>query len=158
MLPETSPAPAADERTAPARVPAAPSRRSGFTLLELLVVLVILGLLAAFVGPRLFGNISKSQVKVARAQIAAIETALENFRIDVGRFPSTEEGLRALDESPGDDPKWAGPYLRKTLPPDPWGNPYVYRSPGTRGDFDLYSLGRDGRPGGTGEDADLFNH
>lgn len=130
----------------------------GFTLMELLVVLVILGLLAAFVGPRLFGNISKSEVKVARAQISAIETALETFRIDVGRFPSGEEGLAALMAAPGNDPRWAGPYLRKALPLDPWGNPYHYRMPGTAGDFDVFSYGRDGRPGGTGEDADLFNH
>ncbi|MEI7447582.1 MAG: type II secretion system major pseudopilin GspG [Burkholderiales bacterium] len=129
----------------------------GFTLLELLVVLVILGLLASLVGPRLFGNVSKSEVKVARAQIAALETAIENFRLDVGRYPSTEEGLAALQKAPADDPRWAGPYLKKTVPNDPWGQPYQYRFPGERGDFDIVSLGRDGRPGGSGDDGDLSN-
>jgi general secretion pathway protein G len=133
-------------------------RSSGFTLLELLVVLVILGLLAGLVAPRMFANVSKSEVKVARAQIAALESALENYRLDVGRFPSSEQGLGALERSPGNDPRWAGPYLKKAVPADPWGNPYQYKQPGERGDFDLFSLGRDGKPGGTGEDADLFNN
>lgn len=136
---------------------ASSSRRvhAGFTLLELLVVLVILGLLASLVAPRLLGNVSKSEVKVARAQISALETALESYRLDVGRYPTTEQGLAALEKVPGEEPKWAGPYLKKSLPRDPWGNPYVYRSPGERTDFDLLSLGRDGRPGGTAEDADI---
>jgi general secretion pathway protein G len=106
----------------------------------------------------MFGNVSKSEVKVARAQIVAFETALENFRLDVGRYPSTEEGLAALLRSPsGADARWAGPYLKKAVPADPWGNPYQYRFPGERADFDLVSLGRDGRPGGSGDDADLAN-
>lgn len=134
------------------------SRAAGFTLLELLVVLAILGLLASLVAPRMFGNVSKSEVKVARAQIAAFETAIENFRLDVGRYPSTEEGLAALTRAPsGADARWSGPYLKKAVPADPWGNAYLYRAPGERGDFDLVSLGRDGRPGGTGDDADLAN-
>lgn len=130
----------------------------GFTLLELLVVLVILGLLAGLVAPRLFGNVGKSEVKVARAQIAALETALESYRLDVGRYPTTEQGLAALEKAPPNEARWAGPYLKKAVPADPWGNPYVYRFPGERGaDFELGSLGRDGRPGGSGEDADLTN-
>ena len=143
-------------RDNPARTPSRPA--SGFTLLELLVVLVILGLLAGLVAPRLFGNVGKSEVKVARAQIAALETALESYRLDVGRYPSTEQGLAALEKAPPSEPRWAGPYLKKAVPVDPWGNPYQYRFPGERsGDFDLGSLGRDGRPGGSGEDADLSN-
>jgi general secretion pathway protein G len=129
----------------------------GFTLLELLVVLLILGLLASLVAPRLLGNVSKSEEKVARAQIAALETAIENFRLDVGRYPSTEEGLGALHKSPSDDARWAGPYLKKAVPKDPWGQAYVYRFPSERGDFDIVSLGRDGKPGGTGPDTDLGN-
>jgi general secretion pathway protein G len=137
------------------RRPVRPAR--GFTLLELLVVLVILGLLASLVAPRVFGNVSKSEVKVARAQIAALDTAIENYRLDVGRYPSTEEGLAALQKAPADDPRWAGPYLKKAVPRDPWGQPYQYRAPGERSDFDIGSLGRDGRPGGTGDDGDLSN-
>jgi general secretion pathway protein G len=129
----------------------------GFTLLELLVVLLILGLLASLVAPRLLGNVSKSEEKVARAQISALETAIENFRLDVGRYPSTEEGLGALQKSPTDDARWAGPYLKKAVPRDPWGQAYLYRFPGERGDFDIVSLGRDGKPGGTGPDGDLGN-
>jgi general secretion pathway protein G len=129
----------------------------GFTLLELLVVLLILGLLAALVGPRMLGNVGKSEVKVARAQIVALETALENYRLDMGRYPTTEEGLQSLEKPPSGDSRWSGPYLRKAVPVDPWGNAYQYRFPGEKGDFDLLSLGRDGRAGGSGEDADLTN-
>jgi general secretion pathway protein G len=132
-------------------------RFSGFTLLELLVVLVILGLLAGLVAPRMFGNVSKSEVKVARAQIASLETAIENFRLDMGRYPSTEEGLAALVNAPSNDARWSGPYLKKAVPSDPWGHAYQYKQPGDRGDFDLLSLGRDGRAGGSGDDADLTN-
>jgi general secretion pathway protein G len=127
----------------------------GFTLLELLVVLVIIGLLAGFVGPRLFGQIGKSEVKVARAQIDALGKALDQYRIDTGRYPSTQQGLAALVERPADEPRWQGPYLAKAVPPDPWGRAYVYRSPGERGDYELLSLGRDGVPGGDGDSADL---
>ena len=129
----------------------------GFTLLELLVVLLILGLLAALVGPRMLGNVGKSEVKVARAQIVALETALENYRLDMGRYPTKEEGLQALEKAPSGESRWSGPYLRKAVPSDPWGNAYQYRFPGEKGDFDLLSLGRDGRAGGSGEDADLSN-
>jgi general secretion pathway protein G len=129
-----------------------------FTLLELLVVMVIIGLLAGFVAPRYFAQVGKSQVKVARAQIDALDKALDQFRLDMGRYPSTEEGLQALVAKPGGEASWAGPYLKKGVPADPWGRPYVYQQPGTHGgDFDLMSYGKDGRPGGNGEDADLTN-
>jgi general secretion pathway protein G len=129
----------------------------GFTLLELLVVMVIIGLLAGFVAPRYFAQVGKSQVKVARAQIDALDKALDQFRLDTGRYPTNEEGLQALVSSPSNEPNWAGPYLKKGVPPDPWGRPYVYQQPGSHSDFDLMSYGKDGRPGGTGEDADVTN-
>ncbi len=133
-------------------------RTSGFTLLELLVVMVIIGLLAGLVAPRYFAQVGKSQVKVARAQIDALDKALDQFRLDVGRYPSTEEGLQALVSQPNGEASWAGPYLKKGLPLDPWGRPYVYQLPGTHGgDFDLLSYGKDGHPGGSGEDADVTN-
>jgi len=128
-----------------------------FTLLELLVVMVIIGLLAGFVAPKYFGQIGKSEVKVARAQIDALDKALEQYRLDLGKYPSTEQGLAALNVSPPGEAKWAGPYLRKDAPLDPWGRAYVYRFPGERGDFDIVSYGRDGRPGGEGEDQDIGN-
>mmetsp|Transcript_5562 Transcript_5562/g.21406 ORF Transcript_5562/g.21406 Transcript_5562/m.21406 type:complete len:142 (+) Transcript_5562:1910-2335(+) len=131
------------------------SRHHGFTLLELLVVMVIIGLLAGYVGPKFFGQIGKSEVKAARAQIDALQKALDQYRLDVGHYPSTEQGLAALLAKPADEPKWAGPYLSKALPKDPWGHDYQYRSPGEHGDYDLLSFGKDGRPGGEGEDADL---
>lgn len=130
-------------------------RARGFTLLELLVVMVIIGLLAGYVGPKFFGQIGKSEVKAARAQIDALTKSLDQYRIDVGRYPSTEQGLAVLVVRPADEPKWAGPYLSKAVPKDPWGSDYQYRSPGEHGEYDLLSLGRDGRPGGEGEDADL---
>jgi general secretion pathway protein G len=129
----------------------------GFTLLELLVVMVIIGLLAAYVGPKYFSQIGKSEVKTARAQIVGLEKALQQYRLDVGRFPTTEEGLQALRAKPSSVAKWDGPYLEKALPADPWGRPYGYVSPGQHGDFDLLSSGRDGRPGGEGLDADITN-
>lgn len=131
-------------------------RSRGFTLLELLVVMVIIGLLAAYVGPRYFSQIGKSEVKVARAQMDSFDKALEQYRLDVGRFPTTEQGLDALFNKPTNEPKWGGPYLKKAAPPDPWGTAYQYKSPGEQGaEFDLISYGKDGRPGGTGEDADI---
>jgi general secretion pathway protein G len=129
----------------------------GFTLLELLVVMVILGLLAAYVGPRYFAQIGKSETAVARAQIVAFEKALDQFRIDMGRYPTTDEGLNALMVKPVDSAKWNGPYLKKSVPNDPWGRPYSYRAPGATGDFEIVSLGKDGAPGGTGENADVSN-
>ena len=133
----------------------APAR--GFTLLELLVVIVIIGLLAAYVGPKYFAQLGKSEVTVAKAQIEAFEKALDTYRLDVGRYPTTEEGLAALLITPANVSKWNGPYLRKEVPKDPWGAPYQYHSPGAAKDFDLLSYGRDGQPGGSGEDADLSN-
>ena len=127
----------------------------GFTLLELLVVMVIIGLLAGFVGPRLFAQIGKSEQKVTRAQIDALQKALDQYRIDVGRYPSSEQGLPALVAKPGDEAKWTGPYLAKAVPKDPWGREYVYRHPGEHGEYDLLSHGKDGRPGGDGDDADV---
>ncbi|MRR51416.1 MAG: type II secretion system protein GspG [Rhodocyclaceae bacterium] len=130
---------------------------TGFTLLELLVVMVIIGLLAGYVAPRYFDQVGKSEVKVARAQIDAFEKALEAYRLDVGRYPTTEQGLSALMTQPPGATKWRGPYLKKALPPDPWGNPYLYKQPGTHGEIDILSLGRDGKPGGQGDDADIGN-
>ena len=134
------------------------SRRlgGGFTLLELLVVMVIIGLLASFVAPRYFDQVGKSEVKATRAQLDAFEKALGAYRLDVGHFPSTGQGLKALNERPSEEPKWSGPYLSKAVPPDPWGRPFIFRSPGDAGhDFELMSLGKDGQPGGTGLDADI---
>jgi general secretion pathway protein G len=127
----------------------------GFTLLELLVVMVIIGLLAGYVGPRLFAQIGKSEVKAAKAQIDALQKALDQYRIDTGRYPASGQGLAALVQRPGDEPRWAGPYLARAVPPDPWGRAYQYTSPGSHGDYDLLSLGKDGQPGGDGDDADL---
>lgn len=134
-----------------------PRRSSGFTLLELLVVMVIIGLLAGYVGPKFFGQIGKSEVKATRAQIDALQKSLDQYRLDVGRYPSTEQGLAVLVTKPADEPRWAGPYLSKAVPKDPWHNDYQYKSPGEHGEYDLLSLGRDGRPGGEGEDADLVS-
>lgn len=130
----------------------------GFTLLELLVVMAIIGLLAGYVGPRYFAQIGKSEVKAARAQIDALEKALDQYRLDTGHYPSQDQGLAAIIKKPANEPRWEGPYLKKELPMDPWGRPFVYKIPGERGDFDLVSLGKDGVPGGTGEAADLQNN
>jgi general secretion pathway protein G len=132
-------------------------RDAGFTLLELLVVVAIIGLLIGFVAPRYFGQIGKSEVTVARAQIDALEKALDQYRLDTGHYPSTEQGLGALLQRPQNEPKWNGPYLRKSVPLDPWGKPYQYRAPGEKGEFDLLSYGKDGTPGGSGENADIDN-
>jgi general secretion pathway protein G len=130
-------------------------RYRGFSLIELIVVLVILGLLATVVGPRVMDRLGRGKTEIAKLQINQLEGALGLFRFDVGRYPSTSEGLDALLRNPGLD-NWSGPYLdRMTLPKDPWGREYHYRSPGTYGDYDLYSLGADGREGGEGDDADI---
>lgn len=130
---------------------------AGFTLLELLIVIVIIGLLASYVGPKYFAQLGKSERTVAKAQIDALEKALDTFRIDVGRYPSTEEGLAALAKKPGSVNGWSGPYLKKDVPLDPWGHPYQFRSPGASTEMELISYGKDGQPGGTGENADITN-
>jgi len=134
-----------------------PLAQRGFTLLELLVVMVIIGLLAGFVAPRYFAQVGKSQVKAARAQIDAFDKALDQYRLDMGRYPTTEEGLAGLMTAPAGEQGWGGPYLKKSVPLDPWGHAYVYVSPGEHVDVDLLSYGKDGQPGGTGEDADVTN-
>ena len=132
------------------------NKPNGFTLLELLVVMVIIGLLASYVAPRFFDQVGKSEVKATRAQLDAFEKALGAYRLDTGHFPTTEQGLRALVERPADEPRWSKPYLSKALPSDPWGRAYIYRSPGEQGrDYDLLSLGKDGQIGGADENADI---
>ncbi|HWK48719.1 MAG TPA: type II secretion system major pseudopilin GspG [Steroidobacter sp.] len=131
------------------------AKQGGFTLLELLVVIVIIGLLAAYVGPRYFNQLGKSERKAAKAQIEAFGRALDAYRLDVGSYPSTEQGLEALTTRPDGDTRWDGPYLQKAVPADPWGRPYQYRSPGQGSDFDLYSNGKDGQAGGEGDDLDI---
>jgi general secretion pathway protein G len=130
---------------------------AGFTLLELLVVIVIIGLLAAYVGPKYFAQLGKSEVTIAKAQIEAFDKALDTYRLNVGRYPTTEEGLAALLVKPATAANWNGPYLKKEVPLDPWGHAYLYRSPGSKGDFEVISYGKDGQPGGTDENADITN-
>jgi general secretion pathway protein G len=129
----------------------------GFTLLELLVVMVIIGLLAGYVAPRYFAQVGKSEVKAARAQIDSFEKAIKALRLDIGHYPTSEQGLEALVKQPAGETKWQGPYLKKAVPLDPWGHPYVYKYPGDHGDYDILSYGRDGKPGGEGDDADIAN-
>lgn len=128
----------------------------GFTLLELLVVMVIIGLLAGYVGPKYFAQIGKSETKTARAQIDSLSKALDQYRLDTGYYPNTEQGLAALNSPPSDEPKWQGPYLKKAVPNDPWGRPYLYKSPGEYGEYDVWSLGKDGQTGGNDESADVL--
>lgn len=132
-------------------------RHAGFTLLELLVVMVIIGLLAGYVGPRYFSQIGKSETKAAKAQIDALDKALDQYRLDTGHYPNTEQGLAALNTRPANEARWDGPYLKKAVPLDPWGKPYLYRQPGEHGEFDLFSYGKDGQPGGDGDAADVTN-
>ena len=133
-------------------------RQGGFTLLELLVVLVILGFLASLVGPQVLKQIGGSKTKAAILQIEEFSTALDLYHLDSGRYPNTADGLNALIEKPSSARIWNGPYLKKkVIRDDPWGNPYHYASPGEHSDFDLFSLGRDGREGGEGEDGDVLS-
>jgi len=132
-------------------------RNKGFTLLELLVVMVIIGLLAGYVAPKYFAQIGKAEVKTARAQVDALGKALDQYRLDTGHYPSTEQGLAALNTRPANEPKWEGPYLKKGVPLDPWDKPYVYKQPGEHSEYDLLSYGKDGQPGGSGENADITN-
>jgi len=132
--------------------------RLGFTLLELLVVLVILGLLASLVGPQVLRQLSGSKTKTAALQISELGTALDLYRLEVGRYPSSDEGLGALLSAPSGSRGWNGPYLtKKAVPQDPWGNDYQYRAPGQQGEFDLFSLGADNQQGGNGEDQDVVS-
>jgi general secretion pathway protein G len=135
-------------------------RRSGFTLLELVVVIIVLGLLAGLVAPQIIGRLSDAKSTTARTQIELLSVALDGYRLDNGNYPTTDQGLAALRDKPTRPPvpsNWRGPYLRKAVPVDPWGRPYLYRFPGEKnaGAFDLESLGRDGKVGGDGEDADV---
>jgi general secretion pathway protein G len=134
------------------------ARHAGFTLLELLVVVAIIGLLVGYVAPRYFGQVGKSEIATAKAQIDALDKAVEQYRLDTGRYPTTELGLNALVAKPANEAKWNGPYLKKAVPLDPWGKAYTYKQPGEHGDFDLLSYGKDGAPGGSGDNADLTNH
>jgi len=131
--------------------------QKGFTLIELLIVMIILGLLAALVAPRMFGKVGTSKQKAAKAQITLFETALDTYRLDVGKFPTSDQGLEALRKKPTEADNWDGPYLPKEIPKDPWGNPYKYRYPGEHSDYDIISYGADGQPGGDDEDADVVS-
>lgn len=129
----------------------------GFTLLELLVVMVIIGLLAGYVGPKYFSQIGKSETKAAKAQLDALGKALDVYRLDTGHYPDMEGGLAALVTRPVNEPKWDGPYLQKDVPLDPWDRPYVYKIPGDHKDYDLYTYGKDGQAGGAGDAVDVTN-
>lgn len=132
-------------------------KAQGFTLIELLVVLVILTLLAGLVGPRVLDQLGGAKSKTARIQITELEQSLDLFKLDVGRYPSDAEGLRALAERPATAQGWNGPYVKKGLPPDPWGAAYMYKNPGRNGGPDVFSLGADAKPGGDGESSDVYN-
>ena len=134
--------------------------RSGFTLIELLVVIIVIGLLAGLVGPRILGRVSEARTATARTQIELLGLALDNYRLDTGRYPTTQEGLTALQAKPvGSTAAWRGPYLKKAIPGDPWGRPYQYLSPGEHNSssYDLWTLGRDGREGGEDDDQDVVS-
>ena len=133
------------------------SKTAGFTLLELLVVIVIIGMLASYVGPKYFAQLGKSEATTAMAQIDALAKALDSFRLDVGRYPTNDEGLNSLNVQPDSAKGWNGPYLKKGVPPDPWGRPYIYTFPVSNGDFQIQSLGKDGQRGGKAENADITN-
>ena len=126
----------------------------GFSLIELLIVMVILGLLASLVGPKMFGKLGMAKQKTAKTQIEMLLTALDGYRLDVGAYPSGSDGLESLMRNPGND-NWNGPYLAKSVPNDPWGNAYHYEFPGQHGEVDIFSYGADGQPGGDGENADV---
>jgi len=132
------------------------SRQAGFTLIEIMVVMVIIGLLMALVGPRFIRQEEKAKAGAARAQIELLGTALDTYRLDVGRYPSSQEGLAALRQRPFGVDRWDGPYLKKDVPADPWDHPYVYRAPGEAGrPYDLFSYGADGAPGGDRDSRDV---
>lgn len=130
---------------------------SGFSLIEMLVVLAIIGLIVGLVGPKVLNYMSSSRTKAAGLQIQGFRQALDLYYLDIGRYPSTSESLGALVAQPAAVDQWRGPYLKTTVPLDPWGQPYLYRSPGEHGDFDVYSLGADGREGGSGDAKDIVS-
>lgn len=132
-------------------------KKQGFTLIELLIVMIIIGLLASLVGPRLFRHVGEAKTKTAKAQINLLGTALDSYRLDIGSYPTTEQGLEALRSQPQGVEDWNGPYLSKKIPEDPWGNEYQYKCPGEHGDYDLYSYGADGKSGGEDENADVMS-
>lgn len=132
-----------------------PFLAKGFTLLELLVVMVIIGLLASYVGPRYFAQLGKSEQSVAKAQIEALAKALDSYRLDMGSYPATDVGLAGLVNKGSADAKWRGPYLQKAVPPDPWGRAYIYKLDGSGNEFELLSYGKDGQPGGEQDNADV---
>lgn len=129
----------------------------GFTLVELIVVVIIIGLLAALVAPKFFGKVEQSRTKAAKAQVELFGAALDQFRLDTGRYPSTSEGLGVLRADTGSIPNWDGAYLKKEIPNDPWGKPYIYASPGAHDDYDIISYGADGTEGGEGENSDILS-
>jgi general secretion pathway protein G len=129
--------------------------QAGFTLIELIVVVIIIGLLAGLVVPQYMKQEERATAKTAKAQIELFGTALDTFRLDVGRYPTSQEGLAALMQKPAGADRWDGPYLKKDLPADPWGKPYVYTSPGDHGSYDIVSYGADGVPGGDGNNRDV---
>lgn len=131
------------------------NNQQGFTLMELLLVLVIIGLLSAIVGPSLYQRIKPAKVTAAREQMGNFSIALDSFFVDMGRYPNSSEGLNALRANPDNSPMWKGPYLQKEIPNDPWGRPYLYRSPGRNGGYEIVSFGEDGREGGEGDNADV---
>jgi general secretion pathway protein G len=131
--------------------------QAGITLIELLVVMVIIALFATIVGTRVGRNVDKAKHVAAKSQISQFESALDQFKLDVGRYPTNEEGLQVLRTKPAEAGNWDGPYLQKEIPMDPWGRAYVYRFPGTHADFDLLSFGADGQEGGEGDNADIVN-
>ncbi|EUJ10969.1 general secretion pathway protein G [Methylophilaceae bacterium 11] len=137
--------------------PVSSSHHLGFTLLELLVVMVIIGLLAGYVGPKYFAQLGKSETKAAKAQVEALAKALDTYRLDMGHYPTTEQGLAALTSAPSGENKWHGPYLAKKVPNDPWGRAYQYKYPGEHGDYDVWTLGNDGQAGGLDADTDVGN-
>ncbi len=132
-------------------------KKDGFTLIEILVVIIILGLLSALVAPKFFGKVGKAKVKTAKVQINLLGTALDDFRLDNGRYPTTDEGLNILREKPEDLKNWDGPYLPKQVPSDPWDQPYQYKNPGDHGEYDLFSYGKDGVEGGEKTDKDIVS-
>ncbi|MBE9573387.1 MAG: type II secretion system major pseudopilin GspG [Proteobacteria bacterium] len=126
--------------------------RKGFTLIEMLIVIIILGLLASLVGPKLFTKVDKARIQTAKAQIELLSAAIDTYRLDMGKFPKSLDEIRRSEDS-----RWEGPYLPKDVPLDPWSNPYVYKHPGKHGPYDIISYGQDGKPGGEGNDRDIVS-